>query len=109
MSLSGGQKQRVAISGAVLAEKEILVFDEPMRGLDYDHMEKTAEMLLSFLGKKTVFVVTHDLELILKSCTHVIQIEQGRLQDVYELNPNGVKNLKTFFREAQQEGRRTTA
>lgn len=97
MSLSGGQKQRVAISAAVLADKEILIFDEPTSGLDYNHMEETAEMLLSFLGKKTVFVVTHDLELILKSCTHVVQIEEGGLQDVYELNQKGVEKLKQFF------------
>ncbi|MGN0341979.1 MAG: ABC transporter ATP-binding protein [Roseburia sp.] len=96
MSLSGGQKQRVAISAAVLADKDILVFDEPTSGLDYDHMEETAEMLLSFLGKKTVFIVTHDLELILKSCTHVVQIEEGGLQDVFELDPNGVEKLKKF-------------
>ncbi|MGN0386738.1 MAG: ABC transporter ATP-binding protein [Lachnospiraceae bacterium] len=97
MSLSGGQKQRVAISAAALADKDILIFDEPTSGLDYDHMEETADMLLSFLGKKTVFVVTHDLELILKSCTHVVQIEEGGLQDVYELNQKGVEKLKHFF------------
>lgn len=97
MSLSGGQKQRVAISAAVLADKDILIFDEPTSGLDYDHMEETAEVLLSFLGKKTVFIVTHDLELILKSCTHVVQIEEGRLQDVYALNQKGVEKLKQFF------------
>ncbi|MGN0351011.1 MAG: ABC transporter ATP-binding protein [Roseburia sp.] len=97
MSLSGGQKQRVAISGAVLADKDILIFDEPTSGLDYDHMEETAKMLLSFLGRKTVFVVTHDLELILKSCTHVVQIEEGGLQEVYELNQEGVEKLKAFF------------
>ena len=97
MSLSGGQKQRVAISAAVLADKDILIFDEPTSGLDYDHMEETAKMLLSFLGKKTVFVVTHDLELIMKSCTHVIQIDDGRLKDVYELNQKGVEKLKDFF------------
>lgn len=97
MSLSGGQKQRVAISAAVLADKDILIFDEPTSGLDYDHMEETAEMLLSFLGNKTVFIVTHDLELIMRSCTHVIQIEDGRLEDLYELNQEGVEKLKEFF------------
>ena len=97
MSLSGGQKQRVAIAAAVLADKDILIFDEPTSGLDYDHMEETAQMLLSFLGKKTVFVVTHDLELILKSCTHVVQIDKGILQDVYKLDPGGVGKLKKFF------------
>ncbi len=97
MSLSGGQKQRVAIAAAVLADKEILIFDEPTSGLDYDHMEETANMLLSFLGKKTAFVVTHDLELIMKSCTHVIQIDKGEVLDTYQLDQEGVGKLKQFF------------
>lgn len=97
MSLSGGQKQRVAIAAAILADKEILIFDEPTSGLDYIHMEETAQMLKSFIGKKTIFVVTHDLELILKSCTHVIQIDNGVLKDTYELNSDGITKLKSFF------------
>lgn len=97
MSLSGGQKQRVAIAGAVLTDREFLILDEPTSGLDYDHMLETAQMLLSFLGKKTIFIVTHDLELIMKSCTFVVQIDDGRLKDSYALDAMGIKKIKDFF------------
>lgn len=97
MSLSGGQKQRVAISAAVLADKEILIFDEPTSGLDFNHMEETADELLAFLGKKTVFIVTHDLELIMKCCTHALHIEDGKVKDFYALNNPGVEKLRDFF------------
>ena len=78
MSLSGGQKQRTAIASAMLADKEILLFDEPTSGLDFRHMEQTAQLLSSLKTKKTVFVVTHDPELIARCCTHILRIENGR-------------------------------
>ena len=80
MSLSGGQKQRVAIASAMLAGKRILVFDEPTSGLDFRHMEQTAELLSSLKGKTTVFVVTHDPELVERCCTHVLRLENGKVQ-----------------------------
>ncbi len=76
MSLSGGQKQRVAIASALLAGKKLLVFDEPTSGLDFRSMEHTAELLRS-LGS-TVLIVTHDMELIERCCTHILHIENGQ-------------------------------
>ena len=76
MSLSGGQKQRVAIASAILAGKSILVFDEPTSGLDYSHMEQTAKLITSLKGKKTIFIVTHDPELIIRCCTHILHLEE---------------------------------
>lgn len=80
MSLSGGQKQRVAIATALAADKELLIFDEPTSGLDYRHMLQVADILkkLQSLGK-SVYVITHDAELIMNCCTEMIRIDNGRL------------------------------
>ena len=80
MSLSGGQKQRVAIASALLAGKKLLVFDEPTSGLDLRSMQCTAELLLSLDKDITVLIVTHDMELIDRCCTHILHIENGRIQ-----------------------------
>lgn len=77
MSLSGGQKQRTAIASALLAGKEILIFDEPTSGLDYKRMIKTAELLKSIRKGKSIFIITHDMELIQECCTHILHIENG--------------------------------
>lgn len=85
MSLSGGQKQRVAIASALLADKSILIFDEPTSGLDYRHMCQTAQMIKSLPEKETtVFIITHDPELIRLCCTHMLHIEHGSVQEFYE-------------------------
>ncbi len=100
MALSGGQKQRVAIASAIAAEKTLILFDEPTSGLDYRHMHKVANCIkdLSKAGK-TLFVITHDLELILHCCTDVIQLDQGRVKETYSLNKVSAEKLKNFFLE----------
>lgn len=97
MSLSGGEKQRVAIASALLAEKDILVFDEPTSGLDFKHMEQTASLLRSLLGKQTVFVVTHDPELISRCCSHVLHMDHGKANQVYPVDEAGLSRLKKTF------------
>lgn len=74
MSLSGGQKQRVAICQAYLSDRDILLFDEPTSGLDFAHMKKTAEMIKEIARDKTVFVITHDMELVDECCTHILKL-----------------------------------
>ncbi len=82
MSLSGGQKQRTAIASAILAGKRILIFDEPTSGLDYNSMVQTADLIGSLDKDITVLIVTHDMELIERCCTHILHIENGRIHEV---------------------------
>ena len=80
MSLSGGQKQRVAIASALASQKKIIIFDEPTSGLDYRHMLQVSDVLkqLNNMGK-SVYVITHDIELIRECCTDIIHIEHGNM------------------------------
>ena len=81
MALSGGQKQRVAIGSALASNKDLLIYDEPTSGLDYRHMkEVAANIKLMKKSKKTQFIVTHDLELILECCDYVIYFEKGKIK-----------------------------
>ena len=84
MALSGGQKQRVAIASAMAAKAEIMLFDEPTSGLDYRHMKEVSGLLkqLSEQGK-TVFVSTHDPELLELCCDRTIRIENGKAYEVF--------------------------
>jgi energy-coupling factor transporter ATP-binding protein EcfA2 len=102
MSLSGGQKQRVAIASALLAGKEIFVFDEPTSGLDFYNMEKTAALFSDLGRERTVFIVTHDPELIVRCCDYVLHLEEGRVADQYTLNAAGQKKLRNFFEREER-------
>lgn len=81
MSLSGGERQRVAIASALVTNKEIIIFDEPTSGLDYNHMVKVANNLMYLKEQgKSVFVITHDPELINLCCTYLIFVESGKIK-----------------------------
>ena len=98
MSLSGGQKQRVAIASAIASKRSILFFDEPTSGLDYRHMKEVANVLRQ--GKDagiTVYVITHDLELILDCCTDIIHLEDGSIIDQYGMDEDGLKKIREYF------------
>lgn len=97
-SLSGGQKQRVAIASALCAGKNILFYDEPTSGLDRRGMERFGQLLRDTREQiSTSVVITHDLELILQCCTHVIHIENGRVSCFYPLDAEGVNRVKYYF------------
>ena len=80
MSLSGGQKQRVAIGSAIVSDKDIIVLDEPTSGLDYERMLEVAQSMneLSEAGK-TLFIITHDPELLVKCCNYFVFIQKGKV------------------------------
>ena len=87
MALSGGEKQRVAIASAIASGKEFLIFDEPTSGLDLKNMMKVSENLvyLQKLGV-TSFIITHDFELIMEVCSHILHMEDGKIIDNYKIN-----------------------
>ena len=98
MSLSGGQKQRVAIASAIASKRSILFFDEPTSGLDYKHMKEVANVLRQVRDTGiTVYVITHDLELILDCCTDIVHFENGSIIDQFQMDEAGLEKIRNFF------------
>lgn len=105
MGLSGGQKQRAAIAAAIASERPVILFDEPTSGLDLFHMRQVAEAInrLAESGR-TVVVVTHDPEFILRCCTQILHIEKGRAVENYSLeNSADREHLLSFFMGGDKE------
>lgn len=102
-SLSGGQKQRVAIASALCAGKEIIFYDEPTSGLDRRGMESFGEILSEMRSEITSVIITHDPELILRCCTHILHVENGRVMGFYPLNEDGVQRVRGYFTSESDE------
>ena len=84
--LSGGEKRRVAIAGILAIEPDILVLDEPTAGLD----PRGVSDLMSLVCKmhemgKTIILVTHDMDVVMKYCEKVYVLKKGQL--AFEGNP----------------------
>ena len=97
-ALSGGQKQRVTIGAAIVKDSPVIYFDEPTSGLDYDSMVRVSRLIeqLSASGV-IVFVVSHDFEFIVRTCTEVVQLDdQGAIQN-HRLTPQILKTLSEKY------------
>jgi cell division transport system ATP-binding protein len=80
--LSGGEKQRAAIARAVVSKPEILLADEPTGNVDPVLAKRLLHLFLELnrLGT-TVFLATHDLNLIKQAKGQVLRLEYGTLKD----------------------------
>ncbi len=79
--LSGGQRQRVGLARALAADPTILLMDEPFGALDPLTRAEMQDMLCSLLArlKKTVLLVTHDLDEALYLADRIVLLAEGRL------------------------------
>jgi len=78
--ISGGEQQRVAIARALIHHPGVLVADEPTGNLDQE-MSNEIFKLLEMVNAQgtTVFVATHDAELIRKKPYRVVRIQDGEV------------------------------
>ena len=60
--LSGGMRRRVVISRAVCFGADLLLLDEPFKGLDDEARQQTADYILRHRGAASILCVTHDRE-----------------------------------------------
>lgn len=75
--LNGGEKVRVLIAQALFGNPDILLMDEPTNHLDIDSIKWLEEFLINF--ENTVIVVSHDRHFLNKVCTHIADIDYGKL------------------------------
>jgi lantibiotic transport system ATP-binding protein len=78
---SMGMKQRLGIAQALIPDPELLILDEPVNGLDPQGIRKIRELLITLNQDqgKTIFLSSHLLSEIEKTCTHVGVIHNGKL------------------------------
>ncbi|MBP0047730.1 type I secretion system permease/ATPase [Marinobacterium sp. AK62] len=77
-ALSGGQRQSVALARALLHDPSILILDEPSNSMDNASEDALRRQLKSFIGEKTVLMVTHKMSL-LDLVDRLIVVDGGRI------------------------------
>ncbi len=76
--LDGGQKVKVLLAKALFGNPDVLLLDEPTNHLDLDAIAWLEEFLINF--NNTVIVVSHDRYFLNKVCTHIADIDYGKIQ-----------------------------
>ena len=76
--LNGNEKVKILLAKALFGNPDILLLDEPTNHLDLDAISWLEDFLIDF--ENTVIVVSHDRYFLNKVCTHIADIDYGKIQ-----------------------------
>ncbi|HEY2858393.1 MAG TPA: ABC transporter ATP-binding protein [Terracidiphilus sp.] len=114
-SYSKGMRQRVLIAAALLHDPQLLIFDEPLSGLDVASARLFKDLLeILAAGGKAVLYISHVLETVEQVCDRVIVIAKGKvLADARPAELTqlmSLPNLESVFAQlVEQQDTRSTA
>ncbi len=97
---SHGMKQKLCLAGSLLYNPDIWILDEPTVGLDIMAVEELKKMMREYANHgKTVFVTSHNIDLVSRICDRVAIINDGKVAVLYDLNkePNRRIQLPRIF------------
>ncbi|NMA79743.1 MAG: ABC-F family ATP-binding cassette domain-containing protein, partial [Clostridiales bacterium] len=76
-TLSGSQKVKILLAQALFGQPDIILLDEPTNNIDVDSINWLEEFLFDYDG--TVIVVSHDRHFLNTVCTHIVDIDFGKI------------------------------
>ncbi|MGD6775046.1 MULTISPECIES: ABC-F family ATP-binding cassette domain-containing protein [Bacillaceae] len=76
--ITGGEKVKVLLAQALFGKPDVLLLDEPTNHLDIKAIQWLEEFLINF--ENTVIVVSHDRHFLNKVCTHIADLDYGKIQ-----------------------------
>ncbi|MFZ1656054.1 MAG: ATP-binding cassette domain-containing protein, partial [Lactococcus raffinolactis] len=76
--LTNGEKVKVLLAQALFGKPDVLLLDEPTNGLDIQSINWLEEFLINF--ENTVIVVSHDRHFLNKVCTHMADLDFGKIK-----------------------------
>lgn len=104
-----GMKQRLALAATMLNDPELIVLDEPANGLDPQGMREVREIIGVLADRgKTIFLSSHLLWEVERTCTHVAIVRKGRIVKMGSVaevvvGTSGDKTVEVLVRAADDE------
>ncbi len=105
--LTGHEKVRVLLAQALFGEPDILLLDEPTNDLDAETVMWLEDFLADY--KKTVIVVSHDRHFLDMVCTHMVDIDFGKIQMFTGNYTFWYETSQLLLRQRQQKNKKAEA
>ena len=106
--LSGPDKVKVLLAQALFGNPDVLILDEPTNNLDMAAISWLEEFLINF--ENTVIVVSHDRYFLNKVCTHILDIDYGKINIFvgnydfwYESSQLALKQMKDANKKKEEK------
>ncbi|WP_347059081.1 ABC transporter ATP-binding protein [Blastococcus sp. HT6-30] len=71
-------QKRVALARALVSEPELLLLDEPASGLSEDEMNELGDLIRSVVGRMSVLLVEHHMDLVMRVCDRITVLDSGK-------------------------------
>ena len=96
-SLSGGNQQKVVIAKWLFADSDIIILDEPTRGIDVGAKTEVYNLINKFvLDGKAVIMISSELPELLGVCTRILTMHEGKLTGEFDNTANQETVLKAM-------------
>lgn len=105
-SYSHGMKQKLCLIASLLSNPKVWILDEPTVGLDIMVFETLKEMMQEFVKHgKTIFITSHNIDLVAKICDRVALVNKGKIQKIIDLkqDPDKRYQLNKIFLDMYKE------
>ena len=97
-NLSGGNQQKIVLAKWLLVESDILVLDEPTRGIDVGAREEIYNIIKGLADEgKTIIIISSDLTEVLSICQRVIVMHEGRVMAELTHEDRNEENIMRYM------------
>ncbi len=94
--LSSGNQMKVTFGSAIIHNPEVLVLDEPFINLDIHTTSKLTNLLMSLKGEKTIFITSHNLDMVADLCDNFLIMDAGKIiTKIKKSDYRDIADLKT--------------
>ena len=103
-SLSGGNQQKVILARWFLANPDILLLEEPTRGIDVNAKTEVYNLIMDYVGQKGhgVIVVSSEEEEILGICDRIMVVRNGEIIVTLDRKDTDLARLKTITKFGEE-------
>jgi len=83
--ISEGEAKRVGLIRSLLIEPDLLILDEPTRGVDLINRAIIESIIFEIIKSKFVIIISHEIEFVKRLCSIIVELSEGRIVEIIDI------------------------